>query len=291
MRNKLRRRAVHVELKKTRSKEQREERKRRKREREELGDQAPPPKPQRTIENTREQDETVVHSDDEEVAADEAMDELSGYDTGVVPKVLVTTSFKPVGETYKFAEAFINIVPGAEFHQRRDFPIKTIIEEAIGQGYTAVVVVNENRKRCTGLVVSHLPAGPTAHFKLSSIKHAKEIEGHGRATMHYPEVILNNFHTRLGHQVGRMLRALFHPKPEFSGRACVTFHNQRDFIFFRRHRYIFKDSKKVGLQELGPRFTLKLRALQKGTFDSAHGEYEWMHTRKEMDTSRRRFHL
>ena len=68
------------------------------------------------------------------------------------------------------------------------------------------------------------------------------------------------------------------------------------------------------MQELGPRFTLKLRSLQKGTFDSKFGEYIWIHKvrplkgtiismtvpclfvclflqRKLMDTSRRRFHL
>jgi len=45
------------------------------------------------------------------------------------------------------------------------------------------------------------------------------------------------------------------------------------------------------LQELGPRFTLKLRWLQEGTFDTQFGEYEWLHKRKEMDTTRRRFHL
>lgn len=47
----------------------------------------------------------------------------------------------------------------------------------------------------------------------------------------------------------------------------------------------------VGVQELGPRFTLKLKWLQEGTFDTQFGEYEWIHKRKEMDTSRRRFHL
>jgi len=45
------------------------------------------------------------------------------------------------------------------------------------------------------------------------------------------------------------------------------------------------------LQELGPRFTLKPRWLQAGTFDTKEGEYEWIHKRHEMDTSRRRFHL
>ena len=30
------------------------------------------------------------------------------------------------------------------------------------------------------------------------------------------------------------------------------------------------------LQELGPRFTLKLMSVQAGTFDSRHGEYEYV---------------
>lgn len=84
----------------------------------------------------------------------------------------------------------------------------------------------------------------------------------------------------------------------------------------RHHRYIFeeKDKKVVSttvdkrgkskkkvtgsenvvdarLQELGPRFTLKMLSLQAGTFDSKTGEFEWLHKRGEMDTSRRRFHI
>ena len=94
--------------------------------------------------------------------------------------------------------------------------------------------------------------------------------------------------------------------PNRSGRQAVTFHNQRDFIFFRRHRYvprtllvpwfgartaltgflrtaaqccryIFKDGKRANLQELGPQFCLKLQWLQKGTFDVKFGDYEWQH--------------
>jgi ribosome production factor 1 len=137
-----------------------------------------------------------------------------------------------------------------------------------------------------------------------------------------------------------MFAALFPQQPEFLGRQVVTFHNQRDFIFFRQHRYakppsslwvvrvvlnarvlcchgyryIFKDGKRVGLQEIGPRFTLKLRSLQKGTFDSKFGEFEFVHNvcrpcwlrapgleahplspvhpqRKQMEKSRRKFLL
>src|SRR5690349_16791867 len=109
-----------------------------------------------------------------------------------------------------------------------------------------------------------------------------------------------------------MFTALFPHVPEFQGRQVVTFHNQRDFIFIRRwfflsyslsysfiyllnflfsilrrHRYEFRSSEKVGLQEIGPRFTLKLKWLQRGTY-SRDGEYEWIF-KPEMETSRRRF--
>ena len=102
-----------------------------------------------------------------------------------------------------------------------------------------------------------------------------------------------------------------HRAAQHEGRQVVTFHNQRDYLFVRHHRYIFDEitnQKRIEavkehdkdhpmpnintrLQELGPRFTLKLRWLQEGTFDTQFGEYEWIHKRKEMDITRRKFHL
>ena len=53
-------------------------------------------------------------------------------------------------------------------------------------------------------------------------------------------------------------------------------HNQRDFVFFRHHRYEFnEDGTMCNLKEVGPRFTLKMRWLQQGSFDTKFGEYEW----------------
>ena len=83
----------------------------------------------------------------------------------------------------------------------------------------------------------YLSLGPTAHFKLSNVKITKDIRRDWREiTNHRPEVILNNFTTRLGHSVARMLAVLFHYDPQFRGKRAVTFHNQRDYIFFRHHR-------------------------------------------------------
>eukprot|EP00056_Hartaetosiga_gracilis_P022044 m.27892 g.27892 ORF g.27892 m.27892 type:complete len:213 (-) comp9409_c0_seq1:707-1345(-) len=165
------------------------------------------------------------------------------------------------------------------FQKRRHqcgFALKTIVKQASAKGYTDLIVINEDAKKPNLMLFIHLPEGPTAYFKLTNVKLGRELKGHGRATQHYPEVITNGFSTRLGKVVSRMFQSLFPQQPEFQGRSVVTFHTQRDFIFVRRHRYVFRSNEKAGLQELGPRFTLKLMSLQKGTFDSKFGEYEFV---------------
>jgi len=287
IKNKIRRQEVYLKQKSEKAKE-----KRLKRKRNGDGDGDGAPKVQKTLDNMRVADETMVEVDDEEVLQDACTDEFASYFSGMcVPKILFTTCNRPrCHETMKFIDDLLNIVPNSQYKNRRGIDLKKIIPQAIQHGFTDLVVINEDHKKANGLVISHLPDGPTAHFKLTSIKCSKKIKNHGKATSHRPEIVLNNFNTRLGHSVGRLLAALFPYDPEFQGRRAVTFHNQRDFIFFRHHRYVFKNSRKTGLQELGPRFTLKLRSLQKGTFDSKFGEYEWIHKRSE-DTSRRKFYL
>ncbi|MCJ8737812.1 hypothetical protein PDJAM_G00028330 [Pangasius djambal] len=293
IKNKQRRHLMFMKLKQEKRKQKLQLRKKRKKEREALGDKAPPKEVPKTIENQRIYDETTVDPEDEEVAFDEGTDEFSAYFNKLInPKVLITTSDRPRGRTVRFCEQLATVIPNAHVYYRRGLALKRIIPQCISRDFTYLMVINEDRKVPNGMVLCHLPDGPTAHFKVSSVRLRKEMKRRGKEpTEHYPEVILNNFTTRLGHSIGRIFAALFPQDPQFVGRQVATFHNQRDFIFFRLHRYIFKNEKKVGIQELGPRFTLKLRSLQKGTFDSKFGEYEWVHKRHEMDSSRRKFHL
>ncbi|XP_018417362.1 PREDICTED: ribosome production factor 1 [Nanorana parkeri] len=293
IKNKQRRHFMFLKLKQEKRKEKIAMKKKRKKERQALGDKAPPKSVPKTIENQRVYDETTVDPADEEVAFDEATDEFAPYfNRQTAPKILITTSDRPRGRTVKFTEQLSSIIPNSHVYYRRGLALKKIIPQCIARDFTDLIVINEDRKIANGLVLSHFPDGPTAHFKMSNVRLRKEIKRKGKdPTEHKPEVILNNFTTRLGHSIGRIFASLFSHDPQFPGRQVATFHNQRDYIFFRFHRYIFRSEKKVGIQELGPRFTLKLRSLQKGTFDSKYGEYEWVHKRHEMDTSRRKFHL
>lgn len=299
--NKIARTRVKQELKAAKAKDKRERRDKRKRDDKELGSDAPVRQVPRTLESTREFDETIVDPDDEEIAGEEAMDEYADYFRGeTTPKVMITTAKepRPSKATYDFIRDFNDLFPSIYFYKRKGYEIKHICEIAASKKFTDLIVVSEDHKKVNGLWVIHLPYGPTAHFKLSSLKLSRDIKGHGNATDHRPELILNNFNTRLGRRVGRMVAALFPLDPQFKGRRVVTCHNQRDFLFFRHHRYIFEEGTRKSdpgpvrarLQELGPQFTLKLRSFQLGPFDTNSGEYEWYH-KTDQDTSRRRFHL
>ena len=316
IRNKMVRSQQYHKLKHEKNKEKRMLKRKREKESkraEELGLPIPEKEKPKTIESMREVDETMIGKtqEDEEVKAEEKDDEFAEhFDKTRTPNVLVTTSYKCSKIMYKFIADMLEVFPSATYYKRKGYPLKKIVEYASHRDFTDVVVFHEDRKQVNGMIVVHLPNGPTALFRLSSLTLSTDIKGHGRATTHKPELILNNFDTMLGHRIGRMFASLFCQDPNFKGRRAVTLHNQRDFIFFRHHRYIFeekekkqvektKDGKmkkvavpvvKARLQELGPRFTLKLESLQKGTFDTKGGEFEWVH-KSEMDTSRRKFHL
>lgn len=281
----------------------------------ELGEEPQARSVPRTIENTRELDETVCKPDDEELFAGNDADEFSGVlKRECTAKVLITTARFNSTRGPAFISELLSVIPNAHYYKRGTYDLKKIVEYANNKDFTSIIVVHTNRREPDALLIMALPDGPTAHFKLSKLVLRKDIKNHGNPTSHKPELVLTNFTTRLGHRVGRLIQALFPQDPNFRGRRVVTFHNQRDFIFFRHHRYIFeskesKESNSEGnkvkaaklqkapqekvvarLQECGPRFTLKLISLQHGTFDTKGGEYEWVH-KPEMDTSRRRFFL
>ncbi|KAG7093963.1 hypothetical protein E1B28_007594 [Marasmius oreades] len=208
----------------------------------------------------------------DETAADISNDPFAYYftsedDPTVPPKVLITTSPKASKSTYAFCDELVGVFPGAGFIRRKKgkgFEMGRIAGWAAGRGYKHMCVVNEDMKKPNAITLIHLPNGPTAYFKLTSVELTNQIYGHARATPHNPELVLNGFVTRLGQTVGRMFQTMFPALPEFQGRQVVTLHNQRDFLFFRRHRYAFRSTEKVALQEIGPRFTLKLRSVRKG---------------------------
>lgn len=316
IKNKLKRSEMYGKYLAEKKRQKREKRLKRQKEVEELGEENVIKGNTRTIENTRDSDVTWVEPNDEEVIADEIEDEFAVYFHDVIkPKVMITTRPSPSGKLFLFIQDLIGWIPNSYYYPRKTFSVKEICKFATNKKFTHLIVLSEKDKKCNGMIISHLgggqkiqendiesKSGPTAFFKISNFFPSTTIPGHGKNTNHIPELNLNGFGTRLGHRVGRLLGSLFPHNAQFRGRQVVTFHNQRDYIFARYHRYVFEEGREkienqdknktiARLQEMGPRFTMKMRWLQDGTFDSKYGEYEWFHKRKEMDTTRRKFHL
>lgn len=228
------------------------------------------------------------------------------------PKVLITTSINST--LHHEADILTDLFPNSVYIRRtahrysHKFSVREISKFASNRNFTTVVVLQEDQKKPSGMIIVHLPVGPTFHFTIRNWVEGKRLPGHGRATEHWPELILNNFRTPLGLLTAHLFRTLFPPQPEFEGRQVVTLHNQRDYIFVRRHRYVFREKRetekavvgadgkemkgaegiRTGLQELGPRFTLKLRRVDKGIQRGSGQEWEWQ---GGMEKERTKFQL
>ncbi|KAL8710772.1 MAG: hypothetical protein Q9225_007239 [Loekoesia sp. 1 TL-2023] len=229
-----------------------------------------------------------------------------------LPKTLITTSLNSTlhNEARLLTTLFPNSVyiPRSAHRHSYKYSVREIASFANNRAYTTVLVLKEDQKKPTGLTFVHLPKGPTFHFSISNWVEGKKLPGHGRPTDHNPELILNNFRTPLGLLTAHLFRSVFPPQPDFQGRQAVTLHNQRDYIFLRRHRYVFREKReseksvvgpdgkevkgvegiRAGLQELGPRFTMKLRRIDKGIQRVSGQEWEW---KGGMEKQRTKFQL
>ena len=190
----------------------------------------------------RRKEETMVDDGDSEVEADEDIDEFADYfKDNTPPKLMITTNRRPSGKMFEFLKDLKAIIPNAYYYERKNFKIKDILKWASNKKFTNVIIFIEKGGVPHTMIMSHLPKGPTAHYRVSSVKPMSEIVNRSRMTEHQPEMIMNHFDTKLGHRTGRMLASMFPQVPEFEGRRVITFHNQRDFIFFRHHHYEFNE--------------------------------------------------
>ncbi|PRQ55105.1 putative anticodon-binding, Brix domain-containing protein [Rosa chinensis] len=139
--------------------------------------------------------------------------------------------------------------------------ISEIVESCRAHDYTDVVLVHEHRGKPDGLIVCHLPYGPTAYFQLCNVvsRHdIKDKKAMGTVPQAYPHLIINNFTTKLGERTANILKHLF-PVPKPDTKRIITFSNEQDYISFRHHIYDKPGGpKSIELKEIGPRFELIL---------------------------------
>ncbi|XP_045790061.1 U3 small nucleolar ribonucleoprotein protein IMP4-like [Trifolium pratense] len=206
------------------------------------------------------------------------------------PKILLTTSRNPTAPLQRFVKELSIVFPNAQRMNRGNQVVSEIIESCRSHDFTDVILVHEHRGVPDGLIVSHLPYGPTAYFGLLNVVTRHEIQDKEAVkTMPeaYPHIILDNFNTKLGERTATILKYLF-PVPKPDTKRIITFANKSDYISFRHHIHEKQGGpKSVTLKEIGPRFELRLYQIKLGTVDQAEAQTEWV-IRPYMNTTRKR---
>eukprot|EP00271_Cylindrocystis_brebissonii_P007154 TRINITY_DN20382_c0_g1_i2.p1 TRINITY_DN20382_c0_g1~~TRINITY_DN20382_c0_g1_i2.p1 ORF type:complete len:295 (+),score=54.25 TRINITY_DN20382_c0_g1_i2:378-1262(+) len=208
------------------------------------------------------------------------------------PKILLTTSRDPSSRLLQFAKELKIVFPNAQRINRGGQVVRDLVESCRTNDFTDIVMVQEHRGEPDGLLVCHLPYGPTAYFGLLNVvmRHdLKDKAAVGTMSEAYPHLILENFTSKLGQRTASVLKYLF-PVPKADSRRVMTFVNQSDYISFRHH--VYENTKGGGprsleLKEVGPRFELRLYQIKLGTLEQTEAENEWV-IRPYMNSAKKR---
>lgn len=209
------------------------------------------------------------------------------------PKVVVTTSRDPSSRLSQFAKEVRLLFPGSQRLNRGNLVMGDLVAACKSNEVTDLVVLHEVRGEPSGLIVSHLPHGPTAFFELRNVVMRHDIRGEGLGTVSeaFPHLIFHGFQSALGARVADVLKYLF-PVPKVDSKRVLTFVNDSDSVSFRHHVFTQppgggRSKEDIALSEVGPRFEMSLYQLRLGTVDQDDADNEWVH-RGYFNTAKRR---
>lgn len=208
------------------------------------------------------------------------------------PKVCITTSRGPSSKLKQFAKEMRLVVPNSVRVNRGGYKIKDILLTLKQKEFTDIIIVHENRGIPDGLTLCHLPHGPTLTFTLYNVvtRHdilAADPDVKRTVSEAYPNLIFENFTTKLGIRVKTALQSIF-PVPKASETTRVmSFISSNDYISYRHH--VFRSSEgfnqsvsnarnvdDIELEEIGPRFELQLYKITRGSVEQKEAEVEYI---------------
>lgn len=110
---------------------------------------------------------------------------------------------------YDFQEIRL-LFPNSQRINRGGYEVKQLVDACRANDVTDLILVQEHRGVPDGLVVCHLPYGPTAYFNLSNVVMRHDIPDTGTMSEAYPHLIFNNFSSRLGNRVSLLFLLVSH---------------------------------------------------------------------------------
>lgn len=212
------------------------------------------------------------------------------------PRIMITTSRDPSSRLMQFLKELRILFPNAQRVNRGGYIVKDLVEVGRKNDITDIVIVHEHRGEPDGLIITHLPYGPTAYFGLKDVVLRHDLSTKpAPMSEQNPNLVFHNFESKIGTRVKTILQALY-PPPTTSkvNKRVQTFANYKDSIHFRHHNYEIEEGKKdevgkvenVTITEVGPRFTMHLYRIELGTLDMKDLKTEWVlrpHFNKQKD--------
>lgn len=203
------------------------------------------------------------------------------------PKILITTSRDPSSRLLQFAKELKLIVPNSQRMNRGSHVVSDLSRTCKQNDITDLIIIHENRGKPDGLIISHFPHGPTAFFSLSNVvlRHDVEEISKTKISEAYPHLIFSGFSSKVGNRTVKILKHLF-PVPKPESKRVISYINKDDFISFRHHSFTTSSGNDPELDEIGPRFEMKLYQIRLGPIDIADADIEWVY-RPYLSTARK----
>ena len=204
------------------------------------------------------------------------------------PKVIITTSRDPSSRLTQFLKEMRILIPNSQRVNRGAYVVKDLIELGRKNDVSDLIILHEHRGEPDGMVICHLPYGPTAYFGLSKVVLRHDLpEKPPNMRESAPHLVFHGFSSRMGNRVATILKALFPISSPTSDRVVSFSNSGNDLIHFRHHYF---DEKKVEhrnskssdelvkdieLSEAGPRFTMRCYKIELGTLEMPSVKAEW----------------
>lgn len=125
------------------------------------------------------------------------------------------------------------ILPNSIRINRGAYVLKDLVEITQSKSFTDLIILHEHRGEPDGMIISHLPLGPTVYFGIKNtvLRHDLK-EKPDTMSEALPHLIFHGFSTKLGERISNVLKYLF-PKPKDEAKRVITFANEGDLISFR----------------------------------------------------------
>ncbi|KAI3383937.1 hypothetical protein SNEBB_006846 [Seison nebaliae] len=195
------------------------------------------------------------------------------------PSVVITTSRYPSSRLKQFAKEMKLLIPNSIRLNRGTTEIAQLMSVSKRNNMTDIIILHEKRGEPNSIQICHLPYGPTAQLSLHNVVLRHDIPQMKHSPEEYPHLILHELNSKLGKRIGDILRFLFpQGRTKTESRRVISLLNVNDFIAFRHHQYEMNkkknetsstvSSENVKLNEIGPRFDMKLFSIKNGTLDN-----------------------